>query len=507
VPYAVIGLALLLVVAAIALIPNLGRSFLPSFHEGNIVIAATQPPGTSLQENLRTGEAIQRVLRERHPEIATVTHRAGRSRLDEDAMPVNFSEFDIRLKEGVENSPELMGALRQTMADFPGLTVNVGQFIEHRMYELLSGVQSQVVVDFYGPDLKKLENLAAKARDRLEKVDGVVDLRTSQLLQVPGLRVRVDREAASRYGLQPGEVTRIVEASLNGLRVSKVFEGSRSFDLLVRFRESERDSLKDIRRIPLETVDGGTVSLGQVARLEVVKEPFFIRHQDGLRRATVSWNVQERDLNSVVQDARARLAGMAMPAGYSVEVGGEYEGQQRSAQRLAWAGGIAILLIFVMLLQAVRNVRLAGLVLLNLPLALIGGVVILVWTGTTLNVSSLVGSVALFGIATRNGLLLIARYQGLMEEGFTDPAELTRMGARERMAPILMTAATTALAVLPLVLGSPVGKEMEQPLAWVLIGGLVTSTLLNLVVVPTWFYLLARRNLDRLHPRGQAVES
>ncbi|KPV40693.1 hypothetical protein AN478_05930 [Thiohalorhabdus denitrificans] len=506
-PHLVLGVVVLLVVAAIAVIPNLGRSFLPAFHEGNIVIAATQPPGTSLQENLRTGDAIQRVLRERHPEIATVTHRAGRSRLDEDAMPVNFSEFDIRLKEGAENSPALMASLRETMADFPGLTVNVGQFIEHRMYELLTGVQSQVVVDFYGPDLQRLEDLAARARDRLDDVSGVVDLRTSQLLQVPGLRVEVDREAASRYGLRPAQVARSVEASLNGLRVSRVFEGSRSFDLLLRFQESARDSLEDLRELPLEAAGGGLVPLGEVADLKVGDEPFFIRHQDGMRRATVSWNVQERDLNSVINDAQTKLAGLDMPAGYSMEISGGYEGQQRATQRLVWAGILVLLLVFVMLLQALKNVRLAGLVMLNLPLALIGGVVALMATGITLNVSSLIGFVALFGIATRNGLLLIARYQSLMEEGVTDPDELTRLGARERMGPILMTAATTALAVLPLVLGSPVGKEMEQPLAWVLIGGLVTSTLLNLVVVPTWFYLIARRNLNRLRPKGRALET
>ncbi|MDZ7754367.1 MAG: efflux RND transporter permease subunit [Gammaproteobacteria bacterium] len=497
-----------LLVLALVVLPFLGRSFLPAFHEGNIVIAVTHLPGTSLKENVRTGDYIQAMLRERHPQIRTVVQRAGRSRLDEDAMPVNFSEFDITLKPGHENSPEFMAALREDLASVPGITVNVGQFIAHRMYELLSGVRSQLAVKIYGSDLDTLLELAREVRGRIDGVAGVVDLQTEQRVTVPGIDIRVDRAAAARHGLKPADISRYVENAINGVVVGQVLEeGGRSFDILVRMDEYSRDHVADLEDLPLRTPDGARVRLADVAAVVQVQQPFFVEREGGNRRATVAWNVEGRDLDGVATDVQRALADLDMPTGYTWQLGGEYEGQQRSSRTLLLFGGLAVMLVFALLVQVFRSLPLALMVFSNLPLALIGGVLVLALARVDLNVSSMVGFIALFGIATRNGILLVSRYQRMLRE-HPDMAmdRIVTDGAVERMAPILMTAGTAALAVLPLLFGSPVGKEMEQPLAWVLLGGLTTSTLLNLVVVPAWFHLMGQRDRDALKSEDRLLE-
>ena len=497
-----------LLALALALLPFLGRSFLPAFHEGNIVIAVTHLPGTSLEENVRTGDYIQAMLRDRHPEIRTVVQRAGRSRLDEDAMPVNFSEFDITLKAGHENSPELMAALREDLASVPGITVNVGQFIAHRMYELLSGVRSQLALKIYGTDLETLLGLAREVRGRIQGIDGIVDLQTEQLVTVPGIDIRVDRAAAAQYGLRPADISRFVENAVNGVVVGRVLEeGARTFDILVRIDQYSRDHVADLERLPLRTPTGERMRLADVARVVQVDQPFFIEREGGNRRTAVAWNVEGRDINAVATEVQAALADLDLPTGYSWELGGEYEGQQRSSRTLLIFGGLAVLIVFALLVQVFRSLGLALMVFANLPLALIGGVLALWLAGVDLNVSSMVGFIALFGIATRNGILLVSRYQRLLREHpDMDMEAIVTTGAVERMAPILMTAGTAALAVVPLLVGSPVGKEMEQPLAWVLLGGLTTSTALNLLVVPTWFYLMGRRDRAALTTTDRMVE-
>ncbi|MEW6611165.1 MAG: efflux RND transporter permease subunit [Pseudomonadota bacterium] len=488
-------LMLLPLAAALALLPRLGQSFLPPFHEGNIIVAATLMPGTSLEENLRVGREVERRLEEL-PQIETVAHRAGRSRLDEDAQPVNFSEFDITVKPGTPDTPTVMQHIRERLADIPGMAVNVSQFIAHRMSEILSGVRAQVVVKVYGPDFRVLQAKQQEILAAVRGTPGVVDLQGEPMILVPGIDIRVRRDVAAAYGLTPAEVIGQAGMALNGVPVSKVQEHDKAFDLFVRVAENARTDAGRLGELPLRTPAGTLVPLREVAELVAVQEPYVVNRDGGARRAVVQWNVEGRDLNGVVQEAQARIQRqVVLPAGYSLEFGGDYIGQQRASRNLMLSGAGALLLMFIIMTQAFRNWRLASLVMANVPLALIGGVAALWLAGETLNVSSLVGLIALFGIATRNSILLIARCQSLAQRqgDAADFCAVAEQGARERLLPILMTALTAALAVLPLMIGDPVGKELERPLALVLLGGMLSSTLLNLLVMPTAFAALARR--------------
>ncbi|MFA7593388.1 MAG: efflux RND transporter permease subunit [Thiohalobacteraceae bacterium] len=495
-PRAILGAALGASALGLVLIFTLGRSFLPAFHEGNIVIAMTLMPGTSLEESLRIGRQVESLVGAM-PEVAMVAQRAGRSRLDEDAQPVNFSEFDVTLKEDVHDVATAMDTIRGELSGIPGAAINVSQFITHRMQEIMSGVRSQMVAKVYGPDLDVLAHLQQELLAAVQDVAGVVDLQAEPMVMVPGVDLRVDREAAAAYGITPGEVVRQAGGALNGVVVSQVLEGDRAYDLYVRIEASARADLDVLGNLPLQTAAGAVVPLRAVAQVDVVQEPYMINRDGGARRAVVQWNVAGRDLSAVVDDVREQVEqALVLPTGYTLEYGGDWEGQQRALRDLLIAGGIAILLVFAVMLRAFRQLPLVGLILSNLPFALVGGVLALVIAGETLSVSSLVGLIALFGIATRNGILLISRYQWVAArngDASADAAALAVQGALDRMLPIAMTALTTALAVIPFLVGDPTGKELQRPLAIVLLGGMVSSTLLNLFVLPSGFAWALRR--------------
>lgn len=490
--------ALLLVPLAVALwlVPGLGRSFMPSFHEGNIVVAATLLPGASLDESLRVGKEVDKLIGTM-PQVASIVQRAGRSPLDEDAQPVNFSEYDIALKPGVQNTTDVIHAIREKLASIPGMAVNVSQFITHRMSEIFSGIRAQVVIKIYGQDLSVLQAKQQEILRAVKDVPGVVDLQAEPMILVPVVDIRVDREKAAIYGFTPGQIVSRAGQALNGIAVSKVLENDRAFDLYVRIDDQSRSNIEALGALPLSSPTGALVALRDVARLEVVQEPYMINRDGGARRAIVQWNTDGRDLNAVVEDARARIAKISLPSGYSVEIGGDYEGQQRATRNLLISGGAAIVLMAVTMYQAFRRWSATLLIMLNLPLALIGGVFALKLSGETLNVSSLIGMVALFGVATRNSILLMSRFQVLLlEKPGTPIAQIALQGALDRLLPILMTACAAALAVIPLIIGDPAGKELERPLAIVLLGGMMTSTLLNLFVIPTLFNWMASRSTE-----------
>lgn len=497
-PFITTMVSVLLLFAAILVIPFLGRSFIPAFHEGNLVIATTMMPGTSLEENLRVGRTIERLVGDM-PEIASFAQRAGRSRLDEDAQPVNFSEFDIALKPGTRNVPEVMQRIRDKLAQIPGMSTNVSQFITHRMSEILSGVRSQVAVKIYGQDFATLQQKQQEIHQAVQGVAGVVDLQMEPMILVPGIDIRVNRAVAAAYGFTPGAIVTQVSTAFNGVAVSKVLEQDRTFDIFLRVNDAARSNLETLGEMPLVAPGGAVVPLREVAELKAVQEPYMINRDGGARRAVVQWNTEGRDLNGVVQEAQARIRDkVKLPPGYSIEFGGEYEGQQRATRTLLVTSAAAILLMAIILFQAFQSWSLVSLIMLNLPLALIGGVFALALAGETLNVSSLIGMVALFGVATRNSLLLISRYQSLLRTHPTLSAgEVALKGAVDRLIPILMTAFTAALAVIPLIMGDPTGKELQRPLAIVLLGGMLSSTLLNLLVIPTLFRWMASRRMDR----------
>ncbi len=485
-PWWVGGVTLALLVASVALIPTFGRSFLPEFQEGNFVIAVTTLPGTSLDESMRLGGRITALLR-RHPEVASVAQRAGRSELDEDAQPPNFSEFDVTLRYGARDPAELVHQIREDLEQVPGIAVNVGQFIAHRLDEVLSGVRAQIAIKVYGPDLAALRSLGSQVEAILREVRGVRDLQLEQQIDVPQIRIAVDREAAARFGLNPGDVLETAQIAFNGEVVSQVVEGQRSFPLFVWFDDDSRRDADAMRNLLIDAPGNKKIPLRMVAAVEVESRPYFINREKVQRRILVQANVQGRDLGGVIGEARAEIAkGVTLPPGYFVEYGGQFESQQEATRVLALYGVLALIGTFLLLFKAFSSLRSSLLVLANLPLALIGGVLAIFLTGRVMSVSSLIGFIGVFGIAARNGIILVSHYRHLRAEGYSRERVVLE-GSKDRLVPVLMTAAAAALGLVPLVLGDLAGKELERPMAHVILGGLFSSTLLNMLVVPVFF--------------------
>ncbi len=485
-PYTVMGVTVGLLVGSLALIPAFGRSFLPEFREGNFIIAVTTLPGTSLDESMRLGGRITALLR-RHPEVVSVAQRAGRSELDEDAQPPNFSEFDVTIRYGTRDPEELVHRIREDLDQVPGIAVNVGQFIAHRLDEVLSGVRAQIAIKVYGPDLAVLRTLGGQVEAILRGVNGARDLQLEQQIDVPQIGIAVNREMAGRLGLNPGDVLETAQVAFNGEVVSQVVEGQRSFPLFVWFDDASRKNADAMRNLLIDGRENQKVPLRMVADVEVENRPYFINREKVQRRILVQANVQGRDLGGVIGEARQRIArALTLPAGYFIEYGGQFESQQQATRTLALYGVLALVATRLLLFKAFSSFRSALLVLANLPLALIGGVVAIFLTGRVTSVPSLIGFIGVFGIAARNGIILVSHYRQLRAEGWSKEDVIVE-GSKDRLAPVLMTAAAAALGVLPLVFGDLAGKELERPMAHVILGGLFTSTLLNMLVVPTFF--------------------
>src|SRR6266542_582034 len=485
-PYAVITLSLVLLVASVLLVPTFGRSFLPEFQEGNFIIAVTTLPGTSLQESLRLGGHITEILR-RYPEVVSVAQRAGRAELDEDAQPPNFSEFDVTLKYGTRDPEELVNAIREDLEKVPGVAVNVGQFIAHRLDEVLSGIRAQVAIKIYGPDLATLRDLGGRVESILREVRGVRDLQLEQQINVPEIHITVKREEAGRLGLTPGDVLETAQIAFNGEVVSQVVEGQRFFPLFLWFDEASRRDRVGMANLLIDASDKRKVPLRTVAEVSEDEGPYFINREKVQRRIAVQANVQGRDLGSMVAEAQEEIAkGVKFPAGYFIEYGGQFESQQEATRILLLYGVLALGATLLLLVKAFSSLRSSLIVLANLPLALIGGIVAIFLTGKILSVPSLIGFIGVFGIAARNGIILVSHYRQLRAEGLARE-DVVIEGSKDRLAPVLMTALAAALGVLPLVVGELAGKELERPMAHVILGGLLTSTVLNMLVVPTVF--------------------
>jgi len=488
--YVVITVSLILLIVAISILPFFGRSFLPEFREGNFIIALNTLPGTSLNESMRLGSIIRKNLgdKEKYPEVVSISQRAGRSELDEDAQPPNFSEFDVTIEYGDRPADELLSSIRKDLKQIPGVAINIGQFISHRFDEILSGVRAQVAIKIFGPDIHTLRETGKRVKDIMSTVDGVEDLQLEQQIDVPQVIVEYDREKAARYGLNIGNLADITETSLNGIAVSQVVEGQKTFDLFIRLNEESRNKIDSIKNILVDTPSGAKIPLNQVADIHIENRPYFINRENVQRRIVVQSNISGRDLNSVITEIQNKIkTQLKLPRGYFIEYGGQFVSQQRATKVITIFGVVAIIGIFMLLFQAFGNTREALLVMINLPLALIGGVYAIFLTGAELSIPALIGFIALFGIATRNGIILVSHYNQLRNEGQSIKDTVIN-GSLDRLNPVLMTAATTALALIPLLIGEPTGKEIEKPLAIVVLGGLFTSTFLNLVVVPTIYY-------------------
>jgi Cu/Ag efflux pump CusA len=514
--WTVVGASAIALALSLALLPRFGFSFLPEFHEGNYIIAMTTLPGTSLEESMRLGALVRKDL-SKYPQVVSIDQRAGRSELDEDAQPPNFSEFDVRLdfaKDKRMSPDELLKKLRGDLAQIPGVVFNVGQFIAHRMDEVQSGVRSQVAIKILGDNLDTLYQTGQRVQGLVRGVPGAVDVNLEQQISVPQVTIKIDRAKAARYGVSVGDVADDIELLLNGKTLSSVLEGRRTFDLYVRLDGTAQNNIDAIRDMPVDAPgfgpDGGVpVPLREVADVEVQDEPYSINRENVQRLIVLGFNVQGRDLASVIKDTQAKIKSqLKLPPGYYIEYGGQFQSQQEANHTLLSLGALALVGAALLLYKVFGTFREALLVLFNLPLAMIGGIVALYLAGANMSVAAVIGFITLFGIATRNGIILVTHYNQLRKEG-RPLQEVVVQGTLDRLVPVLMTAATAALGLFPLLWGSPVGKELEQPLAQVVLGGLFTSTFLNMIVVPTVYNRIEQwheKRRGKTHPQPSQKE-
>lgn len=476
--------AALLLAGTVAVVPFLGRSFLPEFQEGALTVSVVSLPGTSLPESDAIGARVERQLLA-HPAVAATSRRTGRADLDEHAQGANASEIDAPLDLSEHELAEVMAALRDDLTGLPGTNVTIGQPIGHRIDHMLSGTRAAIAVNLFGPDLRRLRELAGEIETVAAEVDGLVDVSVERQAEIPQLQIRADRRAMASHGVTPGAMAAAVDVAFQGEEVSLIREGDRAFDLVVRYADEHRTDPRAIGETPLTTPAGTTVPLSQLASVLPARGPNTISRENVQRKIVISANVAGRDVGGAAEELRARVAeAVALPPGYHVAYGGQFESGRAATRQITILSLFSIAAIFLILFRSFRSARIAALLMVNLPLALAGGVLAVLLIGGTINIATLVGFITLFGIAVRNGILLVSRYRDLHAEGYA-AVESIRRGSMERLSPILMTASTAGLALIPLALGlGEPGKEIQAPLAVVVLGGLITSTALNMVVVP-----------------------
>ncbi|WP_414567990.1 efflux RND transporter permease subunit [Nostoc sp. CCY 9925] len=479
-------------VASVMILLSLGQVFLPEFQDRSLVIAAVLMPGQSLNATNQVGLAIEEALKN-NPAVETAQLRSGRAVGDTEVAGVNGAEIDVQLsEEGAKDREKTIEMIRQEFDKIPGVVPNIGGFISHRMDEVLSGVRSAIAVKIFGPDLEQLRTLGQQVQSAMGQVSGLVDLQLEPQVPIKQVQIQFDRDAAARYGLTIGELSEVVETALNGRVVSQVLEEQQTFDMVVWLEEKYRNNIEIIGNLLVDTPNGQKIPLAQVAKINYGTGPNTINRENVSRYIVVSSNVAGRDLGSVIKDIRERVKQQVqLPSGYFIEYGGQFEAQEGATKTLLSAGGLAFVAIAVLIYFAVKSIPATIMILLNLPLALVGGVISIALAGGILSVASMVGFITLFGVATRNGLLLVENYNSRMAEG--QPLRQALMeGSVERLAAILMTALTSALGMGPLVIGSGAGKEILQPLAVVVLGGLFTSTALTLLVLPALYVQFGR---------------
>jgi CzcA family heavy metal efflux pump len=493
-PRLVMAASAVLLLAAATAITRMGTAFLPEFHEGSLTVQANTLPGTSLAKSDEIGRRVEQILLAQ-PEVVATARRTGRAEYDEHVQGVEAAEIDVGLRETRRPRAELLAELRRGFSTLPGTNVTIGQPISHRIDHMLSGTRANIAVKVFGDDLHTLRSLGEHVRDVMTTVPGAVDVSLEQQMDVPFVRFVLNRPAIARYGLRASDVAEAVETAFAGAIVGRIFDRATAFDLVVKFDPMSQVDFDRLADLPIDTPNGGPVPIRLLADVRREMGPNMVLRENVQRRMVVSSNVAGRDLGSVVEDMRSAVArDVPMPAGYRVEYGGQFESQQSASERLVLLGVAVVAGLFMLLVLAFGRPRDALLVMVNLPLALIGGVAGVYLAGGVLSVASMIGFITLFGIATRNGIMLVSHIRHLMEhEGVTDFREAVERGARERLIPILMTAMAAGLALIPLALGGgKAGSEIQTPMAIVILCGLMTSTLLNMVVVPTMYLRYGR---------------
>lgn len=491
-----LGSVAALFAVALALFCSFGSSFLPAFNEGSFTINVSTLPGVSLEESDNVGRRAEMLLLS-VPEIKTVARKTGRAELDEHALGANVSEIEAPFELSDRPKKAVVEEIRHKLGTLPGVNVEIGQPISHRIDAMLSGTRANIAIKLFGTDLNKMFEIGNKIKTEISAIPGVVDLNVEQQVERPQLQIVPKREMLAKYGVTPSEFTDMVEVYLAGRTVSRVYEGNRVFDLTVKADDDSRSTIEAIRDMPVDVV-GGKVPFSQIAEIRSAAGPNTINRENVARKIVISANVSDGDLQGAVNRIRKTINDkVPLPEGYHVEYGGQFESAQSATRTLLVTSLMAILVIFLLLYGQFKNVRQASAVLLNLPLALIGGVFAIFFADGIISIPAIIGFISLFGIATRNGMLLIDRYNELRQSGLSLHDAVMR-GSLDRLNPILMTALTSALALIPLALGGDLpGNEIQSPMAKVLLGGLLTSTMLNGFIVPVVYILISKKRNEQ----------
>ncbi len=511
-PKSVIIFASLLLIASMTLLPFMGRNFLPNFNEGTATIGVAAAPGISLEASDKLGLEIEKKILS-VPEVKSTVRRTGRAEMDEHAEGVHWSEIDVDFKKEGRPLSVVLSEIRQKIEKTTDVYVNLGQPISHRLDHLLSGVRAQIAIKIFGPDIGELRRYGGEIYDELKTIKGIVDLQTEPLVLVPQLKINIDREAGSQFGVRAGTLAEDLEVALNGEVVTQFLENQKIYDVFMRLDDNSRSSPEKIGQTLVKYMPTGQpVKLEDLANIYEGSGPNMINREDMQRRIVVSANSEGRDLGAVVNEIQKSInSKIKLSEGYFIKIGGQYESQQNASRKIFWLGLLSLLGIFIVLYLHFRSVILCLQVMINVPLALIGSIIAIYLTENTLSIATLVAFVTLCGISSRNGILLISHYLHLMkEEGESFDAKMVIRGSLERLVPVLMTASTAALALVPLLLskGDP-GKEILYPVAVVIVGGLISSTLLDLVVTPTLFLKFGKNafnkymNYQQQHNQGE----
>lgn len=494
----VIATTFALLIGAVGLFFTMGRSFLPDFNEGSAVISAVTAPGVSLDVSDELGSLMERELI-KIPEVTGTARRTGRGELDEHAQSVNSAELDVQFTLKDRSREEVFDDIRERLASIPGIATTVGQPLGHRIDHMLSGTRANIAIKLFGTDLTTMLMTGNQIKSAIEGIEGLVDVAVEQQAESPQLHVRANREALAAYGITVEEFNRFVDLAFSGEKIADIYEGQRRFDLALRLNADYTNDIEGVRKALIETADGRRVPLESVADIVSTSGQGTITRENVQRKLVVSANVSGRDLQSVVDDVQKTIEKeVKLPEGYRVEYGGQFESAQSASRTLLITTLLALLVIFMLLYGEFRSAPLSGIVLVSLPLALIGGVLAVRLTSGVVSIPSIIGFITLFGVATRNGILLISRYQHLGESGMP-LRETVVSGSIDRLNPILMTALTSALALIPLVFnGDKPGNEIQSPMAIVVLGGLITSTLLNIYVMPIVYGWYAKRKSSKI---------
>jgi CzcA family heavy metal efflux pump len=487
--YPTIGLFLV----SVGLFFTMGRSFLPEFNEGALVITAVTKPGVSLEETNRLGNLMETELL-KIPEVASTARRTGRGELDEHSQTSNSSEIDVQFRLTKRSNEEFMKEVRNVLTAVPGMAVTVGQPLGHRIDHMLSGTRASIAIKLFGTDLSDLFMLGNQIQHSIKGIDGLVDVSVEQQTETPQLQLRANRGMLSKYGISVEDFNRFVELAFAGEKLADIYEGQRSFELILRLNGNYTESIDRVRSALIDVGSGRKVPLEEIADIVSVGGPSSISRENVQRKIVVSANTSGRDLKSVVNDIRQNIEeNVVLPEGYRIEYGGQFETAANATRTLLIASLLAVCVIFLLLYGEFKDLTLSAIVLLNLPLALIGGVLAVFFTSGVISIPSIIGFITLFGIATRNGILLISRYQHMQQDG--EPLHQRVLhGSTDRLNPILMTALTAALALIPLVFqGGKPGNEIQSPMAVVVLGGLLTSTILNIFIVPIVYETIEKK--------------